>query len=216
MPEEIRQRTPTTDTYSAGSTQEEFFFRLPFDILDMVWLGYERGVPSAGDRAGAWPVGRAGGAGDRRHRAQAAHHGLPAKRSPKRSCIEGASRLAMNRQFPALSGLAMLLIVLNHTIEMGTSVPVQVGYPPVEGAMRTVLSLLQGLGVFAVPTFLFISGTFVAYAARGEPPKLTGKFLKNSLSHICGRICSGRWCSTWWCSSSSTSATARLATSRTC
>ena len=45
VPEEIQQRTPTTDTYSAGSTQEEFFFRVPFDILDSVWLGYERGVP---------------------------------------------------------------------------------------------------------------------------------------------------------------------------
>jgi len=90
----------------------------------------------------------------------------------------------MNRQFPALSGLAMVLIVLNHTIEMGTSVPVQVGFPPLAEPVRVLLSLLQGLGVFAVPTFLFISGTFVAYAARGEPPALTGKFLKNSLSHI--------------------------------
>jgi NAD+ synthase len=44
VPEEIQQRTPTTDTYSAGSTQEEFFFRVPFNILDLVWLGYERGV----------------------------------------------------------------------------------------------------------------------------------------------------------------------------
>ena len=41
----MRRRTPTTDTYSAGSTQEEFFFRVPFDILDLVWLGHERGVP---------------------------------------------------------------------------------------------------------------------------------------------------------------------------
>jgi peptidoglycan/LPS O-acetylase OafA/YrhL len=90
----------------------------------------------------------------------------------------------MNRQFPALSGLAMVLIVLNHTIQMGASAPVQAGYPPIEGVMRVGLSLLQGLGAFAVPTFLFISGTFVAYAARGEPPTLTGKFLKNSLSHI--------------------------------
>jgi NAD+ synthase len=46
VPEEIQQRTPTTDTYSAGSTQEEFFFRVPFAILDLVWLGYERGVPN--------------------------------------------------------------------------------------------------------------------------------------------------------------------------
>jgi NAD+ synthase len=44
VPEEIQQRTPTTDTYPGGSTQEEFFYRVPFDILDTVWLGYERGL----------------------------------------------------------------------------------------------------------------------------------------------------------------------------
>ena len=46
VPEEIRQRTPTTDTYSAEQTQEEFFFRVPFEILDRVWFGWEQGVPS--------------------------------------------------------------------------------------------------------------------------------------------------------------------------
>lgn len=43
IPEEIRKRTPTTDTYSAEQTQEEFFFRVPFDILDRVWYGWENG-----------------------------------------------------------------------------------------------------------------------------------------------------------------------------
>lgn len=42
VPEEIQQRTPTTDTYPGGSTQEEFFFRLPFDVLDAIWLGLEQ------------------------------------------------------------------------------------------------------------------------------------------------------------------------------
>ena len=46
VPEEIHKRTPTTDTYSAEQTQEEFFFRVPFDILDRVWFGWEKGVPS--------------------------------------------------------------------------------------------------------------------------------------------------------------------------
>lgn len=46
IPEEIRDRTPTSDTYSAGSTQEEFFFRIPFGILDLVWAGWERNVPA--------------------------------------------------------------------------------------------------------------------------------------------------------------------------
>jgi NAD+ synthase len=46
IPEDIRQRTPTTDTYSAGSTQEEFFYRVPFEILDLVWYGIEAGYPT--------------------------------------------------------------------------------------------------------------------------------------------------------------------------
>jgi len=44
IPEEIRRRTPTSDTYSAEQTQEEFFFRLPFEILDTIWYGWEKGV----------------------------------------------------------------------------------------------------------------------------------------------------------------------------
>jgi NAD+ synthase len=47
IPEEIRTRTPTSDTYSAGSSQEEFFFRLPFEILDTVWAGHESQAPLA-------------------------------------------------------------------------------------------------------------------------------------------------------------------------
>ena len=46
VPKEIRRRTPTTDTYSAEQTQEEFFFRVPFEILDRVWFGWEQGIPS--------------------------------------------------------------------------------------------------------------------------------------------------------------------------
>jgi NAD+ synthase len=45
VPDEIQRRTPTTDTYPGGSTQEEFFYRVPFDILDTAWLGHERGLP---------------------------------------------------------------------------------------------------------------------------------------------------------------------------
>jgi NAD+ synthase len=43
VPEEIRSRIPTTDTYSAEQTQEEFFFKVPFDILDRIWYGWEKG-----------------------------------------------------------------------------------------------------------------------------------------------------------------------------
>lgn len=47
IPDEIIQRTPTTDTYSAECTQEEFFFRVPFEVGDVVWLAMERQVPPA-------------------------------------------------------------------------------------------------------------------------------------------------------------------------
>lgn len=47
VPKEIQERTPTTDTYSAETTQEEFFFRVPFEIGDLVWLGMEKGAPVA-------------------------------------------------------------------------------------------------------------------------------------------------------------------------
>jgi NAD+ synthase len=55
IPQDIRSRTPTSDTYSAGSSQEEFFFRLPFPILDAIWFGLERNLP-AEEIAGALDI----------------------------------------------------------------------------------------------------------------------------------------------------------------
>jgi NAD+ synthase len=43
VPKAIIERTPTTDTYSAEQTQEEFFFQLPFGLMDRFWYGYENG-----------------------------------------------------------------------------------------------------------------------------------------------------------------------------
>jgi NAD+ synthase len=47
VPEAIRQRPPTSDTYSASCTQEEFFFRLPFEVMDLLWFAQEHEVPEA-------------------------------------------------------------------------------------------------------------------------------------------------------------------------
>ena len=46
VPEDIRKRTPTTDTYSAEQTQEEFFYKMPFEVMDRIWDGWEKGVSS--------------------------------------------------------------------------------------------------------------------------------------------------------------------------
>jgi NAD+ synthase len=43
VPKGIINRTPTTDTYSAEQTQEEFFFQLPFGQMDRFWYGFENG-----------------------------------------------------------------------------------------------------------------------------------------------------------------------------
>jgi NAD+ synthase len=44
VPEAIQERPPTTDTYSAPSTQEEFFFRLPYETMDLLWYAQEHDV----------------------------------------------------------------------------------------------------------------------------------------------------------------------------
>jgi NAD+ synthase len=43
VPKGIIERTPTTDTYSAEQTQEEFFFQLPYGLMDIYWYGFENG-----------------------------------------------------------------------------------------------------------------------------------------------------------------------------
>lgn len=45
VPKEIIARTPTTDTYTAEQTQEEFFYQLPFRQMDILWYAYENNVP---------------------------------------------------------------------------------------------------------------------------------------------------------------------------
>ena len=53
LPEEIRKRPPTTDTYSMAQTQEEFYFALPYDRMDLCLYGYNHGVSAADVGAGA-------------------------------------------------------------------------------------------------------------------------------------------------------------------
>jgi len=46
VPKAIIKRTPTTDTYSAEQTQEEFFYQLPFDLMDRYWYAFENNYPA--------------------------------------------------------------------------------------------------------------------------------------------------------------------------
>ncbi len=47
VPEEIRRRPPTTDTYSMPQSQEEFYFSLPYDKMDLVLYGKNNGYSAA-------------------------------------------------------------------------------------------------------------------------------------------------------------------------
>jgi NAD+ synthase len=52
VPDEIRRRTPTTDTFSLEQTQEEFYFALPYDKMDLCLYARNHGI-SAEDVAPA-------------------------------------------------------------------------------------------------------------------------------------------------------------------
>lgn len=47
VPEDIRRRPPTTDTYSLPQSQEEFYFALPYDLMDLCLYGLNNGIPVA-------------------------------------------------------------------------------------------------------------------------------------------------------------------------
>lgn len=46
VPEEIRRRPPTTDTYSLQQSQEEFYFALPYQKMDLCLYARDHGVPA--------------------------------------------------------------------------------------------------------------------------------------------------------------------------
>jgi len=47
VPGEILRRPPTTDTFSMPQSQEEFYFALPYDKMDLCLYGRNHGVPVA-------------------------------------------------------------------------------------------------------------------------------------------------------------------------
>ena len=47
VPAEIRGRPPTTDTFSLAQTQEEFYFALPYDRMDLCLYAFNHQVPAS-------------------------------------------------------------------------------------------------------------------------------------------------------------------------
>jgi NAD+ synthase len=46
VPDEIRRRPPTTDTFSLAQSQEEFYFALPYREMDLCLWAHDHGTPA--------------------------------------------------------------------------------------------------------------------------------------------------------------------------
>lgn len=57
LPEPIRRRPPTTDTFSLPQSQEEFYFAVPYQLMDQCLWAYDHGLPAedAAGRVGLTP-----------------------------------------------------------------------------------------------------------------------------------------------------------------
>ena len=66
-----------------------------------------------------------------------------------------------------MRGLAIFIVVLNHTIVIGLA-----GLEKIQlqasGILLTILNILTTLGVYAVPIFLFFAGCYINYALEGR------------------------------------------------
>jgi NAD+ synthase len=76
VPREIRERTPTTDTYSAPCSQQEFFFRLPFSQMDLLLYAMDHDIPAdlAAEVTGLTPDQVMRALRDMRHKRQATEY----------------------------------------------------------------------------------------------------------------------------------------------
>jgi NAD+ synthase len=52
VPEAVRSRPPTTDTYSMAQTQDEFYFALPYHAMDLCLWAHNHGVSAPDVAAG--------------------------------------------------------------------------------------------------------------------------------------------------------------------
>lgn len=74
----------------------------------------------------------------------------------------------MNRQFPALRGFAIFLVVINHSIVLSLQAITQYGLPRTPTWETYLLLAIKEIGVIAVPIFLFLAGAFMMYALKGK------------------------------------------------
>lgn len=89
----------------------------------------------------------------------------------------------MSRHFPALRGIAILLVIINHSVTLGLQYARNQGIfvPPWQ---KYILIPAKELGIFAVPLFLFLAASYFVYAAQGKNLKEMFRLIPNNLTYI--------------------------------
>jgi peptidoglycan/LPS O-acetylase OafA/YrhL len=90
----------------------------------------------------------------------------------------------INRHFAALRGLAIVLVVLDHAIDMSLVEFGRAGLLPPSGFTHWFLVAFRQLGTIAVPLFLFLSGCFMVYAVIGREIPVAYRIVASSLRYI--------------------------------
>lgn len=100
----------------------------------------------------------------------------------------------MNRKLFLLNGLAILAVVCNHAAGWGITAMfwwthryrdvIVPNYDQLGSSGYWLLVLLKQLTVFSVPTFLFVSGAFMAYASHRNSAQLTWKMIRSRIQNL--------------------------------
>lgn len=89
----------------------------------------------------------------------------------------------MSRHFPALRGIAILLVIINHSVTLGLQFAKNQGIS-VPLWQKYILIPVKELGIFAVPLFLFLAASYFVYAAQGKNLKEMFRLVPNNLMYI--------------------------------
>jgi hypothetical protein len=83
-----------------------------------------------------------------------------------------------------LRGLAIILVVLNHSIDMTMKYARSMDIVTPPYWEQVLLYFVSGFGIFAVPIFLYLSGAFFAYAASQDNLKTNYRIVWNNIKHV--------------------------------
>jgi len=100
----------------------------------------------------------------------------------------------MNKRLLILNGIAIIAVVANHASHIGfvamfwwtdQYLPVTVpNYDQMGSFSYYMLVAQQKLALFSVPSFLFVSGVFIAYAVRGSQSRLSWTMIKKRVTNL--------------------------------